>query len=275
MDQNHPDYEIISRLRRGLLKQVGSLQQLESELPQLLQDAIDFVIDPVRTARTKISDLDSVEKTFIGLKIEHFLRDYLDVPKGIRDLVIDGIDVDVKNTIANTWTIPPETYGTEDPVLLIAVAQDDGVFSLGLMVARRKYLTSAKNRDAKLSVSAQGKKNIHWLVERAELPKSRWQYIDMQRFRDIRKIWGGTRRAVIFFTENIDRIVHRHIVEALLHDQKDYMKRLRKNGGARDKLSEVGIELLSGAYDSARIQELGLSPIAADEFVALRSESDV
>jgi hypothetical protein len=52
------------------------------------------------------------------------------------------------------------------------------------------------------------------------------------------------------------------------------MKRLRGNGGARDILVLEGISLLSGAYDLAKIAELGLKPIAPDEFVAVQTASD-
>jgi hypothetical protein len=33
---------------------------------------------------------------------------------------LDGLDVDIKNTTADTWMIPPETYKNEDPCLVIA-----------------------------------------------------------------------------------------------------------------------------------------------------------
>ena len=81
------------------MKKTKGREGLRQRLPRLIADAIDFVIDPVRTARTKVADLDNVEKTFVGLKIEHFFRDFLDLPKGICDLRIDGFDLDIKNTV--------------------------------------------------------------------------------------------------------------------------------------------------------------------------------
>ncbi len=237
-------------------------------LPLLIRDAIDFVIDPVRTARTRIRDLDNVEKTFVGLKVEHYFRDLLDVPKGLRDLVIDGLDVDVKNTVGTTWMIPPETYKNSDPCLLIATAEEDGRCWLGLLVARPEYL-NAPNRDQKCSVSSGAFEHILWLADGIRFPCSRWEGLDMERFRALRKVKGGTRRAADFFRENLGRPVHRTIVQALLFDQDDYMKRLRGNGGARDLLRRNGISLLSGAYDAERVAELGLPPIARDEMMAV------
>lgn len=268
----HPDFEVLQRIRQEILRRVPPTAPLEEALPALIRDAIDFVIDPVRTARTRVAELDPVEKTFIGLKVEHYFRDLIDVPKGVRDLVIDGLDVDVKNTVGSTWMIPPETYGVEDPCLLIATAEQDGRCWLGLLVARDRYLTKP-NLDKKRGVSAAGFQHILWIVEGATFPKSRWDGIDMVRFRDLRRVGGGSLRAAQFFRENLGRIVNRTIVQSLLFDQDDYMKRLRFNGGARDALSAEGIALLSGAFDADLRRLLSLPEMTREEMVAVRPTS--
>lgn len=221
MESDHPDYPQLALIARGIFEKAGGLEALNDNIPILIQDAIDFVVDPVRTARTKVSELDNVEKTFIGLKIEHFFRDFLDVPKGLRDLEIDGIDVDVKNTVGAGWTIPPETYKNSEPVVLVMVADERRRCSLGLLVARPEYMRTAANRDAKLGLKAASWSHIWWLVESAHLPDSRWAGIDMARFRELRSIKGGSRRAAQFFRENLGRRVHRSIVQSLLFDQLD------------------------------------------------------
>jgi hypothetical protein len=269
----HPDFETLDKIRSGILTRVGGEKALANTLPLLIRDALDFVIDPVRTARTRVIDLDNVEKTFIGLKVEHYLRDLLDVPKGLRDLVIDGLDVDVKNTVGSTWMIPPETYRTEDPCLLIATAEQDGQCSLGLMLARDAYLNK-ENRDHKRGVGAEGRRNILWIVKDVAFPPSRWDGIDMARFRELRRVNPGAARAASFFRENLRRPIHRSIVQSLLFDQEDYMKRLRGNGGARDLLKPDGIALLSGQYDSALITALSLPVTARDEFVSVKPDTD-
>jgi hypothetical protein len=254
---SHPDFQALSNLQSIILNKSGGEARLRSSLPQLLQDAVDFVIDPVRTARNSVGELDNVEKTFIGLKVEHFLRDMLNVPSGLRDLKLDGIDVDVKNTVGGTWTIPPETYRNSEPCILIAIADSERRFWLGLISAKMEYLTNAGNRDGKKSVSAAGLKNILWLVEGEPLPESKWKNVDLKRFREIRFINGGSRRATTFFRENLGKMFHRVILETLLFDQRDYMKRLRENGGARDLLSKEGIALLSAKYNKAELVKRG------------------
>ena len=232
MNERHADYAALVKIRDGIFANAGGSESLKQQLPVLIKNAVDFVIDPVRTARTTIAELDKVEKTFIGLKIEHYLRDWLGVPKGLkRDISIDGIEVDIKNTIGSTWMIPQETYCIEEPCLLIATAKFDGRCWLGLVLAKEAYLNKP-NRDRKRSISELGRRNIMWLVEDQAYPPSRWDGLDMQRFRELREIKGGTKRASQFFRENVGRIVHRSIVQTLLHDQLDFMKRIRNNGGA-------------------------------------------
>ncbi|MEQ1697865.1 MAG: NaeI family type II restriction endonuclease [Hyphomicrobiaceae bacterium] len=269
VDEQHQDFQILARIRAEVERKAGGGDRLRLELPNLIKNAVDFVIDPVRTGRTSMEELDKVEKTFIGLKVEHFLRDWLDVPKGLhRDLQIDGLEVDIKNTIGTTWMIPLETYRDEEPCLLIATAKFDGRCWLGLVVAREAYL-GGENRDRKRSITEAGRRNILWLVEDVPYPPSRWAGINMTRFRALRCIKGGQKRAAPFFRENVGRVVHRSILEALLHDQYDYMKRVRGNGGARDDLEPEGIAVLSGVYDRDKAEALGIC-LAKDEFVAVR-----
>jgi hypothetical protein len=270
LESTHPDFLILDPIAGAIVRRAGGLESLRRQMPTLVQDAIDFVIDPVRTGRTRLVDLDNVEKTFVGLKVEHFFRDFIDVPKGIRDLEIDGIDVDIKNTVGTAWTIPPETYRNSEPILLFMIADGLGHCSVGLMVAKPEYLRPGANRDAKRSTSAASRQHIYWLVEKEKLPDSRWAGFDMQRFRELRNMPGGAKRAALFFQENLDRPVHRSVVQSLLHDQHDYMKRLRANGGARDYLEPNRILLLSGTYDKASINMLALPAIGLDEFIAHR-----
>lgn len=267
MRSEHQDFESLTAIRDAILGNCGGAAALAAALPALIADAVDFVVDPVRTARTLISDLDNVEKTFIGLKIEHFLRDFLDFPKGIRDLRIGGVDVDVKTTVGKTWMIPPETFRNTEPCLLILTATEQRFCSMGLMIARDEYL-NRPNRDGKRGVKASAFEDTLWLVERQPLPESRWSGIDMKRFRELRKIKGGAVRAAAFFRENIGKIIHRSIVQGLLFDQDDYMKRIRKNGGARDILSAENIAVLSGSYHRGPIKTLGLPECSSDEFIS-------
>jgi hypothetical protein len=132
--------------------------------PKIVRGSIDFVLDTPFTGRTEFDELDSVEKGFIGLKIEHRLRHLLGVPKGKHDLIIAGMDVDVKNTIGSSWMIGPEIYRHNAPCILTKVDDADRRCSLGLIVARKKYL-GAENRDRKRSILSGAFGDIVWLLD--------------------------------------------------------------------------------------------------------------
>lgn len=269
--QGHPDYDILVEIAREMEARIG--RHPGEAFSDLIIDAIEFVLDPIRTGRTRIGELDNVEKTFIGLKTEHFLRDLLDCPKGIRDLRLGGHDVDVKNTVSQPWSwmIPPETYRAEEPVVLIASDDETRASWMGLLVARDAYL-GKPNRDGKRGILVPAYPNILWLARSVAWPPNRWEGLDMARFRDLRRIKGGKVRAAAFFSENVGRITHRSVVVALLFDQDDPMKRLRANGGARDILGPGGIALLSGRYDAVLAASLGYT-LGQDDHVAVAATS--
>ncbi len=269
----HPDYADLAAIGAEISKLLSPTGGLKAQFPLLVRDAMDFVLDSVRTARTRLSDLDNVEKTFIGLKLEHFVRDMLDVPKGLRDLEICGKDVDIKNTVNENWSIPQETYKNSEPCLLMAVAEDKHTCFLGLIIAKPEYLHGGKgNRDTKKGVNAAGFKHIMWMLKDEPFPSSKFLGLDMDRFRELRNdIKGGSERASNFFRENLRRVIHRDVAHALLFDQSDYMKRLRANGGAPDKLMDEEIAILIGTYLKERdlAARLGVPNLKGDEIVAL------
>lgn len=155
----HPDYEELSTIALEVQRRLGF--SVYGTVASLVLEAVEFVLDPVRTGRTRLAQLDNVEKTFIGLKTEHFIRDLLDAPKGVRDLELAGRDVDVKNTVGRSWSwmIPPETYRNEEPCLLLAADEENRRAWMGLIIARASYL-GAPNRDMKRGLLAGAYQNI-------------------------------------------------------------------------------------------------------------------
>lgn len=270
----HPDFELLSEIAAEIRQRVP--QRLDAALADCCLEAVEFVLDPVRTGRTTLAELDNVEKTFVGLKVEHVIRDMLDAPKGVRDLELAGYDVDVKNTVGHSWCwmIPPETFVPEEPCILVAVSEKERRSWMGLIIARPDYLGAA-NRDGKRRINSRSFSNILWLAEGVEWPPNRWAGIDMVRFRELRQMdVAGAQRAALFFAENLRRPTHRKVLEALLHDQRDPMKRLRGNNGAKDVLRPQNIALLSGLYFNNTLARLGLPRIAKDEFIAVDVQTD-
>jgi len=159
------------------------------------------------------------------------------------------------------------------------MAVDDKTFtcSLGLIIAKPEYLHGGVgNRDTKKGVSKAAFENILWLVNGAPFPASRFSGLNMDRFRELRNtLVSGNERAAQFWRENLGRVVHREVMEALLFDQKDPMKRLRANGGAPDLLAGEGIAIVIGTYlkDSLLAAQLGIPILKADEIVGIAPRS--
>jgi hypothetical protein len=266
---SHPDYPVVMRIEAALLKQAGGFDKLKAQLPTLIRQAIDEVIDAPRTGRVFARELEKTEKTYIGTKIEILVRNFFRLPKGILDLKIDGLDVDVKNTLGNTWMIPREAVAR--PCILVASDENRHSCYFGVLVAHLHHLTPGLNQDQKRSVSSAGSANIHWLLFDEPYPHSFWAEIGEQTTHTIMRGRTGNERIETLFREVKNTAIHRDIVQAVAQ-QKDYMKRLRKNGGARDSLAREGVAILSGKYDATLISVLKLGRVDQDEFISTKPE---
>ena len=101
---------------------------------------MDEVIDAPRSKRFTIKEIEKTEKTYIGTKVEILVRNHLNIPKGkTLDLAIDGIEVDIKNTVGNNWMIPLEAIG--HPCILIKLDEETAKCSFGIIVIRQRFST--------------------------------------------------------------------------------------------------------------------------------------
>ena len=245
----------------------GTVEQLTAKLGTILRSAIDLVVATPKTSRKTLDELEKTEKTYLGTRVEIELRAMLKLPKGRLDLRIDAHDVDVKFTIGGNWMIPAEAVDA----ICIVIAADESAERcfLGVIRARPAYLTGGGNRDGKKSISAAGFPHILWLVGGEPYPANFWKSVDARRIERIFAAGAGSARLVSLFSEIQDRPIPRSVVEDVAQ-QLDYMKRLRRNGGARDALEAAGILLLSGKYDGQQIEQLGLPICGPTEFVSTR-----
>lgn len=250
----HPDFEELSEIS-ALISTAGAGSSIVESYDELCRSAVDYVIDPVVTGRTLVADLDKNEKSFIGLKIEHGIVDKLACSRGEKyDLKIGAYEVDVKNSIAQGWAIPRETYSSGGVCLISAFDEDAWKCWLGLMKCRQEYL-GKPNQDQKRGIPADSFRHMLWLVEGAPLAPSKWEHIDLNLMRALRNdIPTGNERASEFFRNHLNIQIHRDVLHSLLFDQLDYMKRIRGNGGARDLLGQEGIAIVSGHW----LKERGL-----------------
>lgn len=266
LSPEHPDYPVLSPLASLLVNAAGGMDRLTQELPQLFRRAIDEVIDAPRTNRFTLSDIEKTEKTYLGTKVEILLRAHLGLPKGrILDLSIGGVETDIKNTMGSNWTIPMEAFG--HPCLLLKENDKLAVCSVGLIVARDIYLNPGQNRDAKRSFSVAGLSNVWWLLKNHPYPPNFWESVPLKQRQLIMDAGGGTLRLAELFKAIQRRPISRLTVQSVAQ-QDDYMKRIRRNGGARDILAPQGIAILWGRADRSAIKILKLGSVGPDEFIS-------
>ncbi len=273
LENGHADYADLAKLERDLLSAVGGMQLFEEKLRSFFRSAIDEVIDTARTGRYFLSDLEKTEKTYLGTKFEILLRDWLQVPKGVLlDLKIGGQEVDVKSTTGggHGWMIPPEAIG--QLCILLRVNEVASTCAVGLVRARPEYLRQGANRDAKTGLSAAGRAHIWWLTLDFPYTPNFWTLIDEQLRHRIMKPRGGTERLAVLF-ENCLGVPVSRVLIASIAAQDDFMKRIRRNGGARDVLAPKGIAILYSENDRDLMVRFGL-PVGAREFISYRPKNE-
>jgi Restriction endonuclease NaeI len=270
---DHLDYVDLFALERDLLNAVGGKDLFEEKLRSFFRSAIDEVIDTARTGRFFFKDLEKTEKTYLGTKFEILLRDWLQVPRGILlDLLIGGREVDVKSTTGggSGWMIPPEAL--DQFCILLRVNESLAKCAVGIARARPAYFRGSLNRDAKTSFSAAGTANIWWLVSEFDYTPNFFSLIDAELRDRIMTSGKGTRRLATLFENCLGMPVSRVQVAAIAA-QDDFMKRIRRNGGARDILAPKGIAILYSETDRALMHSLGLS-FGYREFVSHKPIDD-
>jgi hypothetical protein len=273
-EQKEQDSALLQGLEKAILRNAKGADRFMREVPILLRKSIDEVIDSARTDRVTLDETEKTEKTYLGTKVEILLRNFLQFPRGKRlDLSVDGVEVDIKNTMHGNWMVPSEAI--DHACILIKISEKSALFSFGLFVARRDALSLGTNKDGKSSISRVGRDQIHWIAKDQPYPKNFWQDLNPELRRAITSPKSGSKRVEALFRLVQKTRISRTTVLAAAR-QKDAMKRLRKNGGARDSLASDGIALLSGHFDSTLIEALGLPKCGKDEFISFspQLESD-
>jgi len=274
----HPDFDVTSAIYADLEQRAGGAGRLAQEVPALLREVVDDVIQTPRTGRRSYDELEKTEKTYIGTRVEIMLRALLSLPRGRLDAVVAGHDTDIKHTMGNNWMIPGEAIG--HPCILVAAYENRSRCYLGLIVARPEYLTAGANRDAKRSVSAAGFQHIRWIFADHPYPPNFWRTVSPDAVDRIFAGNSGNARVMALFREVQGVPISRETVQGVAR-QKDFMRRIRSDDGrgTRDRLAAEGILLLSSTYDGPLMRQLGLPegdfisfrPTTPDELSAVRA----
>ncbi|MFF8987541.1 NaeI family type II restriction endonuclease [Streptomyces globisporus] len=246
---------------------VRTLDPNGDRLARVLRDTIDTLLDGPRTGRYDWEQLFKTEKVHLGTLVEIAIQREFAFPDGdSMDYRIAGAEVDCRySQRVGGWMIPPEV---ESHLCLLVYANDnESRWSVGLMRARREWLSTHMNRDGKSTIARAHRDKIVWLWHDAALPENTLLHMPAH---DRHAVLGhptGQRRVNELFRRLQHRRISRNTV-ATVAQQSDYMKRVRD--GARS-LRDEGIIILGGYRAHQEVaRRLGLPVPQSGEFVSAR-----
>lgn len=235
-----------------------------------LRRTIDMLLDGQHTGRYRWDQLHKTEKTYAGTLVEINLQREFDFADGeAMDYRIVGYDVDCKfSQRRGSWMIPPEAVG--HLCLLVWASDEQSRWCAGLVRAEETRLNAGANRDAKRTLSTQGRAAIYWLFDGAPLQPNALLGLSDEDAAAVFAPKSGQARIDELFRRAQHRPISRAAV-ATVAMQDDYMKRLRYNGGSRSRLQPEGIVIL-GQYSTHQdvAARLGLPIPQAGESVSAR-----
>ncbi|WP_133897936.1 NaeI family type II restriction endonuclease [Streptomyces sp. KS 21] len=237
---------------------------------RVLRDTIDQLLNGEVTGRYEWKSLFKTEKTHAGTVVEINLQREFAFEDGVdMDYRIGGVDVDCKYSQQfGGWMIPPEAVGH----LCLLVWADDykGLWSAGLLRIAPELLNGGSNRDMKLTVKAEHRTKILWLWHDAELPENTLLHMDPTDREAVFAQKSGQARLNELFRRAQRRRIGRNVVRTVAQ-QKDYMKRVRGNGGSRSSLRREGI-IIMGDYRAHQeiARQLALPMPQEGDFVSAR-----
>lgn len=260
-----PDPEL-----EAVTAEILRLDPLGQRTAAVLRDTLDQLYDGQHTGRYRWEQLHKTEKTHCGTLVEINLhRAFEFADGGEMDYRIADVEVDCKYSQSMYgWMIPLEAVGH----LCLVVCADDNAsrWSMGIVRIQDEILTQGGNRDSKRSISAEGRKHVHWLFHDAVLPPNVLLQLPPETVGAIMELGSGQKRVNEIFRVAQGQRIGRGVI-ATLAQQEDYMKRVRGNGGSREMLKREGLIIL-GQYDyHGRIAErLGVPVPQKGESVSVR-----
>ncbi|MDR1512727.1 MAG: NaeI family type II restriction endonuclease [Propionibacteriaceae bacterium] len=244
-----------------------------SRAARVFRETFDQLYDGEHTGRYSVEQLYKTEKTHFGTLIEiNLRREFKDIiADGDKlDYKIAGHDIDCKFSFTDGgWMLPPESFN----LLLLVTTADDGraCWSLGVVRANEDKLRGGGNRDEKKQFAAAARKTIVWLFRDAPMTENILLSVDAETREAIMSLPSGQQRLNELFRRVTNRRIGRGVV-ATVGQQKDYMKRVRANGGSRTALAPEGYVIPGGDYESHRLiaEGLGIAVPGEGEFVSVQ-----
>ncbi|MEO3768284.1 NaeI family type II restriction endonuclease [Streptomyces sp. B5E4] len=236
----------------------------------VLRDTIDQLLNGEVTGRYDWGTLLKTEKTHAGSLVEiNLQREFKFADGEAMDYRIAGIQVDCKfSQRFGSWMIPPEAIGH----LCLVVWADDlkSQWQAGLIRIQEEILNQKSNRDRKLTIKAEHRNKIYWVTPDGRLPENVLLHMPAADRDAVLAQKSGQARVNELFRRVQQRRITRNVVRTAAQ-QKDYMKRVRGNGGARSSLRRHGILIMGDYRKHQRVAADLQVPVPREgEFVSVR-----
>ncbi len=242
---------------------------------QTFRSSYDRLYNGQWTGRYSWDQLYKTEKTHFGTLIEIAIRQEFNdiIDDGVQehlDYRIAGVDIDCKFSMGKAqWMIPVECVG--EIIIGLHASDEASTWSLCVERATEDRLTRGGNRDRKRTFTKAARDDIQWLYDDAPLPVNRLLHLPQDDRDAIFEPRFGQQRVCELFRRALGLTVNRESIAAVA-EQKDYMKRVRGNGGARGLLQPEGIVVLSGKFrnQASIVEQLTGGQLMPEEFMSLR-----
>lgn len=235
-----------------LVQAIQAFDPNGSRIGRVFREAFDQAYHGQLTGRYSVAQLSKTEKAHIGSLVEINLRRELDgfVTDGeVMDFKILGHEVDCKYSLRqNGWMIPNEALGHY--AMLCHSDDQTSKWWLGFVKITDEILNKGNNRDQKKTISKIGRNSIVWAWRGHPMPPNVLLQLSPVEVELILSETSGQTRLNNLFRMAEGMIIPRGII-ATVARQKDYMKRIRGNGGSRSLLQPEGYIIL-GDYKRHR-----------------------
>lgn len=254
-----------------VLERFAALDPEGVQFSRVIRETFDQLYDGAHTGHYRPDQLRKTEKTHCGSLVEINLQRALGLNNGDdMDYKVAGVDVDCKFSMYDyQWMLPRESVN--HICLVITADEHTSKWSAGVVRVTEERLNRGKNQDSKRTLNVLGRESVEWLFRKAPYPENTLLHLPQKDVLAISGAGGGTQRVAELFRRTEGRAVWRGVV-ATVGQQLDYMKRVRRNGGARDILTPEGYFVLAGHKPGQRAaaEALRLPAIGPGEFVAVR-----
>lgn len=250
-------------------REIRRLDPDGSRWAAVVRHTYDMLYIGQETGRYKWDQLMKTERTHFGTLFEINAQREFEFEGGdSTDYRIAGHQVDAKwSQQLGGWMLPPEVFGE---IALVATGSDaQSSWSLGLIRVTDDVRRGGKNRDQKDQLNRHGRDSVRWLWKDAVLRPNVLLQLAPRTVDFIFHNKFGTQRTERLFRAAEGLIVHRNSV-ATVSRQLDAQKRVRANGGARDKLAGEGYLILSGHRHKDIAATLGVPIPRLDEYISVR-----